>query len=129
MEFSHYQIDSLNEQILSQERCDVSWHMIGMLNDHSDKPKYSNLAKAMLGILTIPHSNADSERAFSTVRKNRTDFRPSLSYKTLSRLCVQKSCLEATHTNCYEQKFSKEFLQKAKSATYESLNKDSEGED
>ena len=45
----------------------------------------------MLGILAIPHSSSHCERIFSTVRKNRTDQRASLSDDTLKALLILKS--------------------------------------
>jgi hypothetical protein len=51
----------------------------------------------MLGILVIPHSNADSERIFSQVRKNRTEIRPNLSVSTLSSLMVLKTYMTSTY--------------------------------
>ena len=52
---------------------------------------FPNVAKVMLGILTIPHSNAGCKRIFSCVRKNRTDQRASLLAKTMDSLMVMKS--------------------------------------
>ena len=63
------------------------------------KPKLANL---MLGILVIPHSNADSERIFSQVRKNRTETRPNLSVSTLSSLMVLKTYMTSMDKKCYE---------------------------
>lgn len=42
------------------------------------------LAKFMTAILIIPHSNADCERLFSMVRKNKTESRSSIALGTLS---------------------------------------------
>ena len=72
----------------------------------------------MKGILVIPHSNAESERAFSSVRKTRTEFRPNLSDEQLSALVVEKFRMFSSRIVCYEQTFSDELLRKAKSATY-----------
>ena len=72
----------------------------------------------MLGILTIQHSNAGCERIFSQVPKNKTDFRGSLSSKTLSSILVAKSHMKG---HCYSNTFTTSFLKNAKSATYLSL--------
>ena len=50
-----------------------------------------HLALVMLGVLAIPHSSSHCERVFSTVRKNRTDQRASLSDDTLEAMLVLKS--------------------------------------
>ena len=44
--------------------------------------------------LTIPVSNADSERGFSILRKINTDQRPSLSQETLIALMTLECCYE-----------------------------------
>jgi len=44
------------------------------------------------------HSSADCKRIFSIVRKNKTEFRPSLSTKVLSSLATQKLSM-AAHGN------------------------------
>ena len=51
---------------------------------------YHDLACVMLGILSIFHSNADSERIFSMVRKVRTESRASMSVPTLEALLINK---------------------------------------
>ena len=45
------------------------WAKIGRLPDFVGHPKFQALSRAMLGILTIPHSNASCERVFSQVRQ------------------------------------------------------------
>ncbi len=79
-EFANYHIDlTLFDTEL---RIDILWNQLSR--------KYPRLANVMLGILTIPHSNASCERIFSLVRKNKTDFRPNLSQNTLEALLVEK---------------------------------------
>ena len=48
--------------------------------------KYCHLATLALNLLTIPASNADSERVFSLVRRIKTEFRSSLATETVSSL-------------------------------------------
>ena len=62
-----------------------TWHM-RKINQQDSKYMYIHLPKIMLAILSFPHSNADDERIFSLVRKNASEFRPSLSTQTLSDL-------------------------------------------
>ena len=117
-EFLHLQIDQdLPRSITEAERMDVAWHLISNLKC-GGTDKYSNISKVMLCILVIPHSNADSERVFSMVRKNDTEFRPSLKPTTISNLMVQK-----VHTlsqdQCCNYQFSDEELRKCKKATRE----------
>lgn len=44
----------------------------------------------MLCILPIPHSNAECERLFSQVKKNRTEFRSLLLDETIENLLIMK---------------------------------------
>jgi len=59
---------------------------------------FKKLAKIALLVLTLPHSNAQEERVFSMVTKNKIKFRPSLRLDgTLSsiltiKLANEKSC-------------------------------------
>ena len=55
--------------------------------------KYRHLATVALKLLAIPTSNADCERAFSHVRRIKTDFRSSLTPTTIS------SKQNSTHMN------------------------------
>ena len=48
------------------------------------------LCKLMFGLLTIPGSNADSERGFSMLRKIHTDQRANLDQSTIISLMTMK---------------------------------------
>ena len=41
--------------------------------------RFAHLCKVACLVLLIPHSNAEEERVFSMIRKNKTDFRNRLS--------------------------------------------------
>ena len=122
LEFLRFQVESLPDNVLLCERADVAWHLISQLRYGDGKPKFLKLASVIMGILVIPHSNASSERVFSCVRKNRTEFRPNLSESTLECLLVEKTSMFASgDVPCYKQKYSNQLIRKAKSATYNSL--------
>lgn len=102
---------------------DKFWFRLRSMKDVFDKPMFDKLSHFMLGLLTIPHSNSECERTFSQVRKNKTDFRGSLSDHTLSSILVTKSF----HTEaCYKRQFSNSFLKKVKSSTDTDTGCDSE---
>ena len=64
----------------------------------------------------LPHSNADEERVFTMVRKNKTPFRSSLSMDgTLSSILTVK----LADVDAVQFKPTNELLKKAKSATWE----------
>jgi hypothetical protein len=112
IEFLKFQIDK-DVSVDSTDRIDTQW---AKLSD-----KYPGLSSCMLAILSVPHSNADSERVFSCVRRADTEFRPNLGIKTLESLIITKVHMQSHDSCCYKQQYSKEFLQKAKSATYVQL--------
>ena len=60
--FAEYQSDNLTQIIsdpqFEETRNDVLWVSIGKLKDAVGVVLFQNLARVMLGILTIPHSNA-----------------------------------------------------------------------
>jgi hypothetical protein len=119
LEFLKFQIDmKIPESIVKAERVDLAWHMISQLKDNTTgQYMYPGLSKVALGVLVLPHSNADSERVFSIVRKNRTEFRPNLSDAGLEGLIVQKVSASASGIKCFEHEYSHEYLRRAKSAT------------
>ena len=106
MEFLRNQVELLPECVLSCERADVAWHHISQLRYSNGKHKFKELAAVVKGILVIPHSNADSERVFSCVRKNRAEFRPTLSESTLESLLVEKTSMFASGKVCHNQSYS-----------------------
>ena len=90
------------EIILQSEREDSKWVKIAALTDSNKSKKYVLLPHVMLSILTIPHSNAACERVFSFIRKNKTDFRSTLSDNTVESLMILRSAPGL----CYERKHS-----------------------
>lgn len=114
MEFVKMQSFKIPTNILEEERADVQWRKISLLKGEDGLMKFSRIAQVMLGILSVPHSNAECERQFSIVRKTRTEFRASMSDKTLGQL-LQARC--HSRGPRYSQVYSEEFLKRAKSAT------------
>lgn len=117
LEFANYQSDPMMDS-LPEERVDLTWSTISQMKDiSSGELKYGHLAKVMHLILSIAHSNAADERLFSMVRKNMTEFRPSLGTPTLSDLLTQKVASQARGEACFQVKFSDKVLEKCKAAT------------
>ena len=57
---------------------DVIWAYLSSRKRADGNPEFFLLSQVLQLILTIPHSNAAEERAFSTVRKNKTPFSTKL---------------------------------------------------
>lgn len=123
-EFALYQCESFSGDILSEGRMDVSWFKISNIKNESGQPKFKTLSKVMLYLLTVPHSNSSTERIFSSVRRNQTEFRASLSTATLGALMVEKVKSNLSSEVCYSKKFTTKELQEAKHATVQFLTSD-----
>ena len=78
-------------------KLDSLWSFIGQMNDHAENALlFPRLWKVVRLILTIPHSNAEEERVFSIVRKNKTCFRPRLDpEETLASIVAVKLKMES----------------------------------
>ena len=63
---------------LKEERIDHIWHTLNGLKNASG-PLFNLLFHVAKFTMVLPHSNAAEERIFSTVAKNKTKFRASLS--------------------------------------------------
>eukprot|EP00731_Ephydatia_muelleri_P033141 Em0025g97a len=130
-EFTDYQLlmhnaipsDVWNKAVTDEDehttyhRMDIVWHHLSSLKAPDGNPRFNRLSKIAKVVLVIPHSNAQEERIFSMVRKNKTCFRPNLDPKgTLSSILTVKL---ATKQECHQYEPTKEVQNKAKSATWE----------
>lgn len=93
------------------------WLNVKSMKSPMDDYKYINLATLALHLLSIPSSNADSERVFNLVRRVKTEFRSNLLPETVSALVglhfnTPESC-------CEQSVFGTNLLDKAKSCTRE----------
>ena len=86
----------------SAEKADLAWVAVSQLKDQSSGQfHYPHLVKVMMLILSISHSKAADERLFSLVRKNKTEFRSSLSTPTLSDVFTQNVTCQSKGQKCY----------------------------
>ena len=100
-------------------RADTLWHELEKQRDPNGKRKFGLLAPIAKLVLTLPHSNADEERVFSLVRKNKTVFRPNLSLDTTLPSILQCKVNGFSHMNCFNFEPSRDLLQQAKQATWQ----------
>ena len=114
-QFLLYQSYSFSSHLLSIDRADHQWHEVKQIRNCVGDLMFPELCRVMLSVLTIPHSNASSERVFSMVRKNRTSARSSLSTKTLESILINK------FSSTRSAGMSEDLLRKCKSATYNAL--------
>ena len=91
------------------------WQAVGMMKCLDDTACFMYLSKLAKCLLALPHSNADTERVFSIVRKI-VDLRTEMDQSTL---CALLSGKLNNDTECYRLEPTKELLTKAKHATME----------
>lgn len=94
---------------------DEHWAHICNLKCRNGAQRFPLLSKIIRTILTIPNSNADSERMFSGVKKIHTAFRSQLNNDTICQLLAVKTNCD---DDCYNLTTDSELLKKAKSATW-----------
>ena len=58
---------------VQKPKAGVFWIEVGQIMTLEGEPRFPSLARLMAGLLSIPCSNADSERGFSILRKIHTD--------------------------------------------------------
>ena len=100
-------------------KLDLLWiHFIGKMKDHAENTiLFPRLWAVVRLILTIPHSNAEEERVFSIVKKNKTFFQSRLDLeKTLALIVTVKLAMEPENGEAFN--IPQELLTAAKIATY-----------
>ena len=76
---------------------------MGKLDDiFSATKRFGVLSKLAKTLLVLPNSNADSERAFSIIKKIHTEFRSDLNNDTI---CGLLSCKFNQNQCCYDPHF------------------------
>ncbi len=94
------------------------WWEVGKMKTLLGESRFPKLAKLMAGLLSIPCSNADSERGFSILRKIHTDQRSNLDQSTLiSLMSIKYNCDDC----CHEAKLDDQLLTNCKKATHKVL--------
>ena len=103
------------ESEAQHHRMDLIWAHLSTMKNPDGTVRFAKLAKVALLVLIIPHSNAQEERVFSMVTKNKTAFRPNLRLGgTLSSILTVK---QANPEPCHKYEPPKEVIETAKKAT------------
>ncbi|EDO46688.1 predicted protein [Nematostella vectensis] len=114
-EFCAYQALGNDSQLSDLSRIDHIWMYLGKMEGKNGL-RFGLLAQVAQYVLVLPHSNAAEERIFSTVEKNKTKYRGSLSNTTTLPSILTCKTNYFNHTHCYMFKPTKSVLQKAKKA-------------
>ncbi len=111
-EMYHYRIDIL------------WWHLNQMEIPGSKSKRFKLLPKIAEIVLVLPHSNAEAERLFSIVRKNKTDSRSCLKLDgSLSGILAMKSHYPESRIPCHKWVPKEDIMKAAKTATVRHLKK------
>ncbi len=105
---------ALNSEGEGQEyhRLDVLWTFLRSAKNPDVMPRFLRLGAVAEIVLVLPHSNAQEERVFSMMRKNKTAFRPNLKLDgTLQNIITVKL---ANPEPCHEYEPEKSVLDAAK---------------
>ena len=99
-------------------RVDILWWYIAHMKQPGPSAKrFQHLTRIAEAVLVIPHSNAEEERLFSIVRKNKTDSRSCLGLDgTLSNILAMKLAYPEEMTPCYKFHPSDDLLGSLKKA-------------
>ena len=101
-------------------RAGLFWAELSKIKTFDGETRFPLLSKLMAGLLSIPCSNADSERGFSMLRKIHTDQRASLDHSTIVSLMGLKfNCDEC----CMDVSLDHDLLQKCKKATVNAVKR------
>ena len=105
----------VEDQETRHHRMDIIWSHMKTMKHPDGSPKFEKLADVALLVLTLPHSNAEEERVFSLVTKNKTKFRANLKLDgTLSSIIAIKL---ANTVPCQKYEPPREVLESARKAT------------
>lgn len=96
------------------------WNEVSKMRTFEGELRFPHMVRLMLGLMTIPSSNADSERGFSLLRRIHTDQRPTLKQPSLNALMAIKFNSEQC---CHDTIFSEQLLSSCKKATVAALTK------
>lgn len=81
----------LPEHIKITDDIDVFWHKVLHINESDSYGiTFKNLAKFVLDIVALPHTNADCERIFSAVNLSKTKIRNKLVTPTLNGILLSR---------------------------------------
>lgn len=102
-------------------RLDVLWHYIQkeFLVAGTPRSKFHNLGRLAQLVLTLPHSNADEERVFSRIGKNKTKFRANLSLDRTLPSIITFQMNRAASEPCFKYEPSREVCKAAKQVTWQ----------
>lgn len=83
-----------SEKILHEKSTDIFWSNVKNIRNDEDIPLFYNISTFFLNILSLPHSNADCERIFSSMNLLKTKLRNALHISSVSHILLAKECIK-----------------------------------
>lgn len=81
-------------------KIDQMWFEISNLKTFEDELQFPNVAKLAKLMLSLPHSNAESERIFSVTSDVKNKKRNKIGHEALNAVCIIRSALSAKQSDC-----------------------------
>lgn len=78
------------------------WSKISKIKDELDEFMFLDISRIVTGILSIPHSSANVERAFSYQNVIKSKERNRLNVSTLSSIIQTKDLLKSKNCSCFD---------------------------
>lgn len=97
---------NVDETEMLKNMSDEFWSYLKNLKNFSDQYVFSNIASLAILILTLPHSNAETERIFSFMVDSKTKKRNRMGPELLDSILFVNSNLKAKDKSCLD--FAKE---------------------
>ncbi|XP_011859194.1 PREDICTED: uncharacterized protein LOC105556713, partial [Vollenhovia emeryi] len=104
----------LPSDINIKENVDIFWAKLGRIDEGDQGLTFKHLSKFCLNVISLPHSNAECERIFSTVNQIKTKSRNKMINETLNGLILAKQRVK----NCVQYEPSNEYSYMTKSRLY-----------
>ncbi|XP_026732235.1 uncharacterized protein LOC113497004 [Trichoplusia ni] len=98
-EWRRLSLDQVSPDVAQEKEVDVFWHKISQIAIDGEKT-YTVLPQFALAVLTLPHSNADTERLFSKNNLTKTRIRNKLATKTVKGALLSAQCVKNQSKEC-----------------------------
>lgn len=85
---------------LIEESVEQFWWSLSKIKCFDETLLFPSLSKLAKMVLSLPHTNADSERIFSIVTAVRTKKRNKLGHDSLNAVCIIRSHFQDCKTDC-----------------------------
>ena len=106
-----YQIDENGKKSLENMPFDEMWTKISFIHDASKEIAFPKLCFLSTYIRTVPHSNAEAERAFSIIPEAKAIKRNCLGNDTVSSICVLRFNLKSTKQTALTMPITRKHLE------------------